>query len=300
MSDPKHDLAGQQVQPVMLTHVGDGATALTNRDIAADLANLDIALSALRDAIRGASAKDLTTLQAVLEAWKTGALNADDLTAETGSVLKVIAHLAALDASGTFDRLLTRDLDSVLQEDVKGLVVAAQLWAKNGGAANYHLPMTGAQYLNDAETVSAADHALKVLSYLSAWNGAKADRWRNNSEFTILASAVRAATTSSADLVNYNARGVMLWFDLTAVPGVDTVQVTVELKDPVSGKYTGAYYFEAALAGTGFRTYLVYPGHTAGQLNGSINQAIPRTWRVTVTHVGAGNFTYSVGGCYIL
>lgn len=44
-----------------------GGVALTGRDISLDLANLDITLSAFRNALRGASAKDFTTLEADAE-----------------------------------------------------------------------------------------------------------------------------------------------------------------------------------------------------------------------------------------
>ncbi len=60
MSEIKVDSSGQQVQPSMITHFGDGSTPLTNRDVSADLAKLDIALSALRDAITQASPNNKT------------------------------------------------------------------------------------------------------------------------------------------------------------------------------------------------------------------------------------------------
>jgi hypothetical protein len=60
MSNVKTDSSGQQVQPRMLTHFGDGDTPLTNRDISGDLARLDVALSALRDAITEASPNNKT------------------------------------------------------------------------------------------------------------------------------------------------------------------------------------------------------------------------------------------------
>ena len=44
-----------------------GGTALTGRDISLDLARLDIALSAFRDALRGAGTKDFTTLETDIE-----------------------------------------------------------------------------------------------------------------------------------------------------------------------------------------------------------------------------------------
>jgi len=44
-----------------------GGTNLTGRDISLDLANLDIALSALRDALRGTGVRDFTTLETDIE-----------------------------------------------------------------------------------------------------------------------------------------------------------------------------------------------------------------------------------------
>ncbi len=45
MAAPKTDLAGNPILPRVITHWGDGATALTNRDVSADLARLDVNLS---------------------------------------------------------------------------------------------------------------------------------------------------------------------------------------------------------------------------------------------------------------
>ena len=125
--------------------------------------------------------------------------------------------------------------------------------------------------------------------------------FRDNVEVTLLASAVRAATTSSADQINYNAKGVYIFFNITAVPGVDTVTLTITAKDPVAGTdevlLTGAA--EAAIAS---RCYLLYPGAGAAANGVDVVNAfpLPRTWRVTVTHSAATNFTYSVGAAYIL
>ncbi|MFC1999158.1 hypothetical protein ACFLXE_00180 [Chloroflexota bacterium] len=48
-----------------------GGTALTGRDVSTDLSKLDIALSTLRDNLRGASSKDLTTLETAVAAVQT-------------------------------------------------------------------------------------------------------------------------------------------------------------------------------------------------------------------------------------
>ncbi len=60
MANQKTDSSGQPVQPRAITHFGDGSVALTNRDVSADLAKLDMALTALRDALTAASPNNKT------------------------------------------------------------------------------------------------------------------------------------------------------------------------------------------------------------------------------------------------
>lgn len=133
----------------------------------------------------------------------------------------------------------------------------------------------------------------------SLFNGGTTwDRQRNNMEGTALASAARTSTTNASDIVNYNGRGVAIWFDITAVPGAQTVTLTVEVKDPVSGKYSQVFA-GAAESGIATRFYEVYPGITETS-NVDVSVALPRTFRVVVTHSGGGSFTYSVGYCIIL
>ena len=77
--------------------------------------------------------------------------------------------------------------------------------------------------------------------------------------------------------------------------------LTVEIQDPVSGTWL-ILLQGAALATTGLRTYLVYPGvgvASAG-VTGVESRPLPRMWRVTVTHATADSYTYSVGAALIL
>lgn len=133
------------------------------------------------------------------------------------------------------------------------------------------------------------------------FNGSTWDRQRANTLHTLLASAVRAATVNSSDQVNYNARGLFIFFSVTVVPGVQTVTLTVTSKDSIAGTYE-VLLTGGAEVGVCTRCYLLYPG--AGAAANGIDVAnafpVPRTWRVTVTHSGAGNFTYSVGAALIL
>lgn len=122
-------------------------------------------------------------------------------------------------------------------------------------------------------------------------------------EGTLLASAIRAADTNTADQTNSaKARGVMLILDVTSVTALQTLTLLLQVKDPVSGNYvsiatTGAIGTTATAVGT--YALAIHPG--LGSLAAALTSlfgtalALPYTWRAQVDHSGAGNFTYSLG-----
>ena len=159
-----------------------------------------------------------------------------------------------------------------------------------------------------AQVSSASDswpgsnnNGLITTSRLHLYNDVAFDRQRNNVEATLLASAARTVTTSSADQTNYNAKGIIVVFDVTAVPGTDTVQLKVQAKDPASGKYIDMVTGTAESA-VGTYVYAVYPGigDKGTILDNYEELPLPRTWRVQVVHSAATSFTYSVGVMYVL
>lgn len=127
----------------------------------------------------------------------------------------------------------------------------------------------------------------------------------NNFEKSLLASAVRAASTNSADQTNYNHRGVTLFLDVTVNGGgVETIQPIIQAKDPVSGNYVNltAFAVNAFITPT-TAIYQLYPGDTltAAVTNFSVQGAVlPRIWRLRIVHSAASNWTYSVGLTYEL
>jgi hypothetical protein len=125
------------------------------------------------------------------------------------------------------------------------------------------------------------------------------DAVRGNLEGQVLASAVRAATNNSADLTNLNTTGVIIYFNVSVVPGVDTVTLSVEGKDPVSGNYGVLYAATAIATVIQPARYVLYPGASGAGPTAVLAIPIPRTWRVTITHSAGSNFTYSVGYAYI-
>jgi hypothetical protein len=152
---------------------------------------------------------------------------------------------------------------------------------------------------DDVDAVAATS-----LGHLSVWghsglnNGTTWDRARNNVAAAYLASAVRAVTTNSSNVTNYNGRGVSVIVDMTVVPGVTTVTPSIQVFDQLTGKYVPVLT-GAAIINVSTVRLTVYPGITA-VANISASDALNRQFRIVMTHSGAGNFTYSVSGTTIL
>jgi hypothetical protein len=107
------------------------------------------------------------------------------------------------------------------------------------------------------------------------------------------ASGVRNATLVGDDNKKVPGnRGIKAVLDVTAVPGVDTVQLVIEHKDPVSGKYV-QMLAAAARAGAGTDTLTVYPG---APWRRTCRRAMccQDDYRFRVVHSAGTNFTYSV------
>lgn len=105
----------------------------------------------------------------------------------------------------------------------------------------------------------------------------------NVSAVTALAAASVGA--NGADQLNLNARGLKLVIDITTITGTTpTLTVTIQGKDPVSGKYF-TILASAALNATGTTVLTVYPGLTASA-NVTANDVLPRDWRVITAIAG--------------
>ena len=140
------------------------------------------------------------------------------------------------------------------------------------------------------------------------WSGAQFNYWRNNVDGTLLASAARTATTSTADLTNYNGQRVWCALNVT-VEGAATLSLKLQGKDSISGNYYdvvdfGVVYTAASDAPPVTRAFIVGPGVITADLigiagaTGATGKAgfVPRTYRWVVTHADATTTTYSLSG----
>lgn len=135
-----------------------------------------------------------------------------------------------------------------------------------------------------------------------AFNGSTWDRQRGNTEGTLLPSATRTTSLTSAVQTNHNARGVHLFLNVTANPGgAETLYVGIRAHNAVLG-VSGAYMvtFLIPAATNGMFELQMYPGDVnigfaSGAIWGSFKPgALPRSWVAGVGHSAGGNWTYSL------
>lgn len=109
----------------------------------------------------------------------------------------------------------------------------------------------------------------------------------------IFTSAARSATFVGDDNKKVSGNhGVKAVLDVTAVPGVDTVQLVIEGKDPASGKYY-TILSAAARVAAGTDVLTIFPGN-AVTANVSASDTLPDVYRARVIHSAATSFTYSL------
>jgi hypothetical protein len=156
--------------------------------------------------------------------------------------------------------------------------------------------------VGDAHT--SAKIALVQMAYNMGFNGSTMDRWRANNSVAALASAARTAE-ATADLTNYNARGMVIVVDVTVRAVATTLTPKLLLRTPVNGAYDFTIWQAAAAINTADGTFAYYfdpasaPG-AAGLFSEEIDLAIPRATRLVVTPSDANSVTYSADVYYLL
>ena len=134
---------------------------------------------------------------------------------------------------------------------------------------------------------------------IGLWNGAAEELAQGNNDRALLASASRTATIRADDLVNINARGVVVRTSITANPGtLGSITVTIWGKDAVTGDFW-LLAQSPTLTAVGHSVLKVYPG-IAVAANVALNDVLPRLWMVQVGHNNANPITYSVGASLIV
>jgi hypothetical protein len=153
----------------------------------------------------------------------------------------------------------------------------------------------------DADGLAELASLMGVFAPPHTFNESTWDRFRGNTEVTLLASAARTADTASADQTNYNHRGAIIWVDVTARAGSTTMTPYVQVKDPATDQYNTGWGGSAIDTADGTRVYYFYPGaSTTASFSDETCLAFPRTWRFFLDHSDTDSITYSVGAAMII
>ena len=139
---------------------------------------------------------------------------------------------------------------------------------------------------------------LLVSPVASLFNGTDYEPQHGNTEGTALASAARTATTyAAAPITNTNARGIMVWLNITAASGTGGLTIRVRGYDPVSGLPAIVSTNGNNYTTTGLKYLVLYPGKIdQGALTNDFDSGpLPRTFDVGVQHGDASSYTYSLG-----
>jgi hypothetical protein len=109
----------------------------------------------------------------------------------------------------------------------------------------------------------------------------------------LLPNVERVGDAQSADVININSRGIILFLNIVSIAPDASLQIRTDLKDPISGGYAPAG-LSKKVDQVGLYTYARYPAALEG-FNDSIVSTLPSRFRVVVQHDG-GPVTYSLAG----
>ncbi|WP_424766294.1 hypothetical protein [Paenibacillus sp. sgz302251] len=161
------------------------------------------------------------------------------------------------------------------------------VWA---GGTNFQNPIMGTSDSQSSLYIPSAG--------TTAFNGTTWDRWRNNQQGTLLASATRTANTTTPNQTNHNARGVLVSLIVTAASGTGGLQIQVYGLSQNGGVLGySAPLPSSAITTTGRYVYTLYPSASlsiGGNMVAAVNQPLVRTWYVTISHLDGTNYTYYV------
>jgi len=136
------------------------------------------------------------------------------------------------------------------------------------------------------------------------YNGASWDRARNNAPIAIDLTAARTTSGTGVTGTNYNASGVFIGINVTAVSGTTPTCVFKVQYSTDSGTnwvdLDATNAATASITATGQYYIKVYPGIPTVAA-GSCNSPLPRTWRLAWTIGGTTpSFTFVSNAAYIL
>lgn len=108
----------------------------------------------------------------------------------------------------------------------------------------------------------------------------------------------QTATVLTATQTNISYIGAQFFFDITVIPGGNTLTPAIFIVDPVSLN-SSVYVLFTSLNSVSFTTYTIYPTITD---DAGFNRRLllPYQWQFGITNAGGGACDYTVSGNLIL
>lgn len=208
-----------------------------------------------------------------------GALRIGGTVTATGPLTDTQLRASAVPVSGTFFQA-TQPVSGTVTANQGTANTAANAWfakiTDGTNTAAVKAASTAAATTDPASVVAISPNAALPLT----------------AEGTAFTSASRGVATVTFDVTNQAARGIQVFTDLTVLGASSTVTVTIQGKDPVSGKFF-TLLAGTAVASVTTQMLTVYPGLTAAA--GTVaTQVVPRSVRISVA-VAVAASTFSVG-----
>jgi len=146
-------------------------------------------------------------------------------------------------------------------------------------------------------------------AYQQGFNGSTWDRWRNNVPMVVLPTAKRTASINTPLVTNHNAKGMIVYFNVTAKTTAASPTVTLKLRTSSPNGEAQMHYlasFDITNVGIGAYSAIIYPGSTGGTTLDSFVKAVigipvPRIFDIQVIHnADITDLTYSLSCSFIL
>jgi hypothetical protein len=143
--------------------------------------------------------------------------------------------------------------------------------------------------------IGGSNTSLYTGTYQLGFNSGSWDRWRNNTEGILLASAARTNSPVTPQQTNYNARGVILFLDVTGVSGTGGLKPYIYGVCPVTGKSESIYAFSSTITTIATHSFAFYPSVSVAAFTGADSGVLPRKWFAYISNSDATSYTYSLG-----
>lgn len=122
----------------------------------------------------------------------------------------------------------------------------------------------------------------------------------SNGDKTLLPALARTTEATTAQQLNYDARGILLLVDVTAVSGAGpSITPHIEAYDAAADDWFTIWTAAAAVTTVSENSYLLYPGASGGNMTEVDGIPLPFRWRLRMAVGSADSVTYSVGAHFL-